>query len=67
MPIVIVVIPNDTSSESSRRDASRADVFGTETARVPTEWSYRPWKIGPGGCDGVTVLYLGLGCDSVIV
>ena len=27
-------IPNDTSSERSRRDVSRADVFGTDT--VPT-------------------------------
>ena len=42
-----VPIPNDTFSESSRRDGSNAERF---LAPPPLQlWRYRPWKIGPGG------------------
>ena len=46
-----VPIPNDSSSESSRRDVSSADLLSTDTAvNIPTvEVSrYRPWNIDPG-------------------
>ena len=51
---VPVPTPNGTSSESSR-----LEIFPTLTSFAPTLltlfqlllWRYRPWKIGPGGCD----------------
>ena len=40
----------DTSSVSSRRDVSYADLVGTGT--IPTARAYvRPWKIDSGACD----------------
>ena len=48
--VPIVPIPNDTYSESPRRDASKVDLFGTGT--IPTTvfqlllWRYRAGKIG---------------------
>ena len=42
-------MPNDPSSESSRRDASNAELFGTDT--IQTGWNYQPWYIGRGVCD----------------
>ena len=54
---VPVPIPNDTSSESSRRDVSNAVLFSAPTLLQLSR--YRPWNIGAGGCDSVTytVLY----------
>ena len=44
-----VPIPNETYSESSRRDASNAVLLGTR--HYIRLWRYRPWKIGAGGCN----------------
>ena len=40
-----------TSSESSPRDLSNADLVGTDTTPTTQLWRYRPWKIGPGRFD----------------
>ena len=45
-----VPTPNNTSAESSRRDASKAPTFLAPTLSQLL-WRYRPWEIGPGGCD----------------
>ena len=45
-----VPTPNGTSPESSRRDASKAPTFLAPT-QFQLLWRYRPWEIGPGGCD----------------
>ena len=43
-----VPIPNDKSSESSRRDVSNAGFLAPTVFQL---WRYRPWKIVPGGSD----------------
>ena len=48
-------MPNDTSSESPRRDFSNADLFGTGTS-LSQRWRYRALKIGPWGCDTTKVI-----------
>ena len=49
-------IPDDTSSESSRRDVSNGDFLAPTLLQL---WRYQPWKTGPRVCDSVihTVLY----------
>ena len=46
------------SLESYLRAASNADLFWHRHYLFQLLWRYRPWKIGPGGCDVLyTVLY----------
>ena len=49
--VPVVLIRNYTSSESSRRDVSNTDLFGTDTISSCGDFDHRPWRIGPGGCD----------------
>ena len=44
-------IPNDTSSESSRRNLFNTGLVGTDTIIVSLLWRYRPRKIGAWGCN----------------
>ena len=43
-----VPIPNDASSESSRRDLSNTDLCGADTIIISLLWRDRAWKIGQG-------------------
>ena len=62
-----LAIPNDTSSESSRRDVSSADLLGTNTIPFQLlQWRYRAWQLGLGLCHKYTVVtrysFCRLGC-----
>ena len=58
-----VQMPNDASSERSRRDVYNADPFLAPA--LFQLWRYREWKVGSGGCDLHRSIRYMLWCDSV--
>ena len=56
--------PNDTSSESSRRDVSNADFLAPTLLQL---WRCRARKIGPGECNSLyTVIVYGSGFNNLM-